>query len=976
MNIRPNGSCVRKSNHVFPSNQCGWLTCGFPLLASALIPVLQAQTLWTNAGTGDWTTASNWSSGVPNSVTDATIENGGAATLAGAAAASNLFVGSTGGNGTLSITGGSLAAGVHSYLGYNGGTGTASISGGSWSSTGQLLVGVFGNATLAISGGAVSAGESYIGYGGIGTATVSNGAWTTAGNLLIGYAPGLAATGTLTVNSGTVTADSITLAGSQDGIIAATGNINLNGGTLSTNYLTESNGSGGGHINFNGSELRALSNQAFLQGFEAGDLQILAGGAIINTNGFDIGITPVLQGTGDLTKSGNGELTISGYSAYTGGTVVNQGTLRISHYNNISSSSLLTVNTGGTFSASDFSIGNAAAGVEGLLLAGGTITMTGGSYIAFDADGTASVTSGSWTSGGELAIGDNGFAGDLTISSGSVSASILSMARSTTSRGTLNLNGGILSTGAIIESDGSRGASVNFNGGTLRATEGASLFQGFETGDVQLLVGGATFDTNGFDSTIFTAMQGVGGLTKTGSGKLTLDAVNTFTGQTQVNQGTLYLDLTALGSRSSSLHVNAGGALESEGLRIGSDTSGTEEFVINGGTAKVYGSFQVGALYDGSASMSSGSLDANAASFIGTSGSIGTVSISGGTWVNAARLEVGSDGTGTLSISGGLVSVGPAPTSTNNLDMANFTNSTGYLNLNGGILSVNAIEEKDGLGGGHINFDGGTLRAQKSRANFLINFETGDIQIGSGGATIDTQAFNIGIATAMQGVGGLTKTGTGRLTLTGTSTYQGQTLVSGGTLKVSGSISTSILTTIADGATLTGSGAVGSLTVGDGGTLSPGDSPGTLDAGITTFAGGGSYLWEINNAVGTVGAISGWDLLEAESISIGATVVNPFIIDITSLTLANAPGNASGFDPNADYTFMIASASRGISGFHADKFQLVTSDFSNLLLKSWSISSSGSAIYLTYGVVPEPFAPTLAGLSVVLLLLRRRRGTR
>lgn len=150
------------------------------------------------------------------------------------------------------------------------------------------------------------------------------------------------------------------------------------------------------------------------------------------------------------------------------------------------------------------------------------------------------------------------------------------------------------------------------------------------------------------------------------------------------------------------------------------------------------------------------------------------------------------------------------------------------------------------------------LNGYSTRVGKLSNMFSGTGTIENGGEddaalTVDTSQLGDSLfkGVIQDGGGGklaLTKEGTGSLTLTGTSTYTGATTVSGGTLTVNGSIASSAIT-VEDGATLSGSGTVGSTTLNSGAVIRPGGPATTLTiSGDLIFNDGSRYEVEADPA--------------------------------------------------------------------------------------------------------------------------------
>ncbi|MBN8458099.1 MAG: autotransporter-associated beta strand repeat-containing protein [Verrucomicrobia bacterium] len=189
------------------------------------------------------------------------------------------------------------------------------------------------------------------------------------------------------------------------------------------------------------------------------------------------------------------------------------------------------VQTGGTFNNTGWmAIGRQTGSTGSYSISGGALNQTGGGMGII----VSEIGAGTLTVGGS---------GAVTISP----AGTLRLGNNASGNGTVNLNGGSITTPKVDTAGGA--STFNFNGGTLKANAGSAVFlQGLTTANVR--AGGALIDTNGNNLTInqpllHSAIGGDpatdGGLVKTGFGTLTLGGANTYNGPTTVNNGTLVL---------------------------------------------------------------------------------------------------------------------------------------------------------------------------------------------------------------------------------------------------------------------------------------------------------------------------------------------------------------------------------------------------------------------------------------------------
>jgi autotransporter-associated beta strand protein len=129
------------------------------------------------------------------------------------------------------------------------------------------------------------------------------------------------------------------------------------------------------------------------------------------------------------------------------------------------------------------------------------------------------------------------------------------------------------------------------------------------------------------------------------------------------------------------------------------------------------------------------------------------------------------------------------------------------------LLTVSGITSANSAGTRTFNFNAGALKATASTATFM-NLGTGNAvaNVRNGGAIIHDGGFDVSVAQPLVHStiagdnaidGGLTKLGSGTLTLTGANTYNGNTTVQAGTLELSlATLATNSTVSISNGALL------------------------------------------------------------------------------------------------------------------------------------------------------------------------------
>jgi fibronectin-binding autotransporter adhesin len=408
------------------------------------------------------------------------------------------------------------------------------------------------------------------------------------------------------------------------------------------------------------------------------------------------------------------------------------------------------------------------------------------------------------------------------------------------------------------------------------------------------------------------------GLAKTGDGVLLLDRANTYTGATSIEGGTLEI------SQDSNLGAAPTAAYA---LNVGPDVSG--------------------------AALTPGAVQINSGATLGFYQHLySTIAL------NSNRQLLLASGDGSVASNIDIENGGEPTTVTFGGVIADYVGETGSLNVEGsGTFDYSGTSANTGS----YSVTGGTL---------LVS---GDGNINSSsGVKINASAVYSGAEFNYQSTVGLSKAvtygaGGGTFAYNTSAAYTGSPSLNVGAKDV-----------------VSGSGNLGltAVSIGSGGTITPGQldpTPGTLTTGATSFLTGGNYNFLVADATGAAG--TGYSTVAATSLDISSLTAGSFTINLESLN-GNGAGDASDFDPDQNFSFVLVNAADGITGtFNAADFTVDAfanngaSGFSNDVnpYASWSVSEQGDNLVLSY-TVPEPStdAMMIVGLLLVGLCLRRK----
>ncbi|MFK4500904.1 autotransporter-associated beta strand protein [Bradyrhizobium japonicum] len=656
----------------------------------------------------------------------------------------------------------------------------------------------------------------------------------------------------------------------------------------------------------------------------------------------------------------------------------------------------------------------------------GTATITNNIVMNFNDASSANNANITNAATGFLSFNTSATAGTSTISnSGSLtfagSASAGSATITTENFATTSFTG--TATGGNARFITNAGGTVDISGLTSTGMTAGSI-----EGAGSYVLGAKTLTTGGNNAS--TQVDGVisgngGGLTKVGTGTLTLTGGNSYTGATTVSAGTLALSGFGIISGSSLVTVNATLDISAilPSFAAVSTLAGNSSGVVNLGSKGLFitnGSTEFAGVIQGTGGLEVGG---------------GTQTLSGAnTYSNVTQIDAGATlalkGSGSIANSLYVAFSGPGAT----LDISQSTSgasvtqlfsfgTNGVVALGSKTLTITAnsgtafggVIQDGGIGGGTagnlaiangglqqlygtntytgtttiasggeldlINFggiDGSIATSSNVIANGIFDIAgllnggtsikslagSGNVNLGANTLTITNGIGNFsGVIDDAGFGGGLTMAG-GTQILSGANTYSGPTTVNGGTLVVDGSILSA--TTVNTGGTLAGSGTVAGVQV-SGGTLAPGSAaspfgPLTVN-GSLIFTAASTYLVQVSSSNASLTNVTGATDLG------GATVRANFTSGTVQkqYKILNAAGTLAGTSFNSTVVSNMPTINATLSYDPSNVFLNVNVNFAQaggLNVNQQNVANTLTSFFNATGGIPAAFAAlSPAGLT-------------
>lgn len=516
------------------------------LASTALLPAVDYT--WTGTTDNDWETVTNWSpNGTPTSgahrIQIGTGSNGNTYEKRAIFSADQGEVILTGGTADRSLV-----------LG-NGGTGHFEITGGSLisrSKSPDIMANSLGNAYFYVTGGSFS------------KVTGTD----ISGTFALNYASGtsyleIAGTGRFEVTT-------LDFQNAGGGTAGTMGTIQLDsGGTLAVqNFIsTQATVMGTRTVNLNGGTIESLGDSTWA------DLNNVSWN-LLSTSTFKIGnsvtLAEALSGAGGLNKTGVGTLRLSGANSYDGVTTISEGPLVVAHNNalgttgngtNVSSGARIVLANGVTVTGEALNL-QGLGDNQGALQVGGNATATWAGDITVVGTGETRIGG---SSNGHLIINGNINATASTMGLGIRMAGTDLTTGTTFDNTAVTLAGtftgpkirliqGVLrlgaseriqdSAGIVLGHDTVSGLRQRFDLNGFNETvayvevELSNSSQSNEITNSSATGSVLTLDSSGANRTFKGIVTGNLGIEKLGSNSVTFSGVNTYTGETQVKEGT------------------------------------------------------------------------------------------------------------------------------------------------------------------------------------------------------------------------------------------------------------------------------------------------------------------------------------------------------------------------------------------------------------------------------------------------------